>query len=419
MPKRMSTITPTRVFYGWYIVGATFLLRVFISGVITKGVTTLVTPLATTFGWSYAQISLAMSLRGAEEAVLGPFFGRAVDRWPAKWLVLIGVTVMVLGLLLLSQTSNLAMYYVSFMIISLGASLGVVMAPTATIARWFQRDIGKVNGIVAMGIGLGGFAVPLLVLLIDVFGWQTSLIIIAGVSGAVSISMSFIFRDRPQDYGLFPDGRSPDKSGEADSAYPHDFNIGARQALRMRAFWQLGGAKFLKWAGVGAVTLHVVPYLNTVGIDRPAAAWTAMVFLIVSIPARFAFGWAADKFAKRYVAAVSVVLMAAGLYTFSVVTVDSSWLAVLFIIVYGIGLGGATPVEAPLIREYFGSQSFGAIFGLSQVFVTTSSLVVPPLVGWVFDTRGVYHPVWLVLSIASLIAAGLLVTLPRPAPATR
>ena len=165
-----------KVFYGWYIAAAGVLISAIAGGAMFYGFTAFVNPIANTLAFSYAQISLAMTLRGVEGGVLSPFMGRVVDRWPAKWLILIGIIVSGLGYLCLSQTTNLAMLYVSFTIMALGGSLGIGMAPTATVARWFRKNIGKASGVLAFGIGLGGLFTPIIVKLVDTYGWRTSVV---------------------------------------------------------------------------------------------------------------------------------------------------------------------------------------------------------------------------------------------------
>jgi MFS family permease len=65
------------------------------------------------------------------------------------------------------------------------------------------------------------------------------------------------------------------------------------------------------------------------------------------------------------------------------------------------------------MREYFGSKKFGSIFGLGSIFITIGAISTPPLAGWVFDTRGVYDPIWLILSGICMLGAILILTLPR------
>ncbi|MFH1383015.1 MAG: MFS transporter [Chloroflexota bacterium] len=417
-PSSLITKARTRVFYGWYIVAAFVVENIFVVGVVSKGLTTLVSPIAASFGWSYAQISLAMSLRSMEHGVLGPFFGRAVDRYPAKWLILIGIIIEVIGYIILSQTRNLAMFYTSFVVAAAGGSLASHMAPTATIARWFKKNIGKVNGIVAMGIGLGGYVVPVLVFLIDAYGWRTAIVLVAALVGVVGIPLAFVYRDKPEDYGLLPDGAKPESmagTGDLPKIRTIDFNPSVKEAMKMRAFWQMGFAEMFHWACVGALTLHIVPYLSspTVGLSRAEAAMVTMVFLLLGVPARFMWGWLADIFQKRYLTAISIAMMAVGLFFFAGIKDSSFWMAVAFIVVFGIGFGGANPLRATIVREYFGARHFGSIFGLQQIFVTVSSVITPPLAGWVYDARGTYDPIWLVLAFTTAVGAVLMFTMPR------
>ena len=60
------------IFFGWYIVAASVLLTGYHSAIFVYGLTAFLTPIATTAGWTYAQISLASSLRGLEVGLLDP-----------------------------------------------------------------------------------------------------------------------------------------------------------------------------------------------------------------------------------------------------------------------------------------------------------------------------------------------------------
>ena len=91
------------MFYGWYIVGAAVLMQLYIGGVVNFGFTAVFEPLAAEFHWSYAQISLASSLRGLEMGLLSAAVGLLIDRWGARKLLLIGTCLIFLGYCLLSQ----------------------------------------------------------------------------------------------------------------------------------------------------------------------------------------------------------------------------------------------------------------------------------------------------------------------------
>ena len=402
------------MFYGWYIVAATAILNTLAGGLIFYGFTAMVDPIHLAFGWSYAQISLAMTLRGAEMTVLNPFTGLLADRWPARPLMLVGVVILGLGLFCLSQVNSLVMFYISFAILALGTSLALYMVSTAVVLRWFRRNVGKANGIVAIGIGAGGLFVPVVVKLLDTYDWRTSLLMITALVCIIGIPLSSVYRNKPEDYGLLPDGKPQNVITGAGGSNTYDFSVGVKEALKMRAFWYIGIVFGIQSAGVAAVILHVMPYLKSVGVDRSTASQVAMFIPIVSLPARFAFGWLCDIVRKKYAVAVSVGLSGVGLFLFSMIDRGSSGLIVAFLIVFGLGLGGMSPLIAPINRDYFGTKRIGTILGLTGILPSLGSIITPPLAGWVFDTRGFYDPTWSILGGVCVLGALLMLTMPSP-----
>ena len=111
-----------KIFYGWYIVVACLLITLYTGGIVHFGFTAVFEPIAQEFGWSYAQISLAASLRGLEMGLLAPFIGMLVDRWGARILLLGGVIITSLGLMLLGHTTSLGMFYGAFGLLAIGTS---------------------------------------------------------------------------------------------------------------------------------------------------------------------------------------------------------------------------------------------------------------------------------------------------------
>ena len=401
------------MFYGWYIVTAGGILSAIVGGMIIYGFTAMVNPLATLFGWSYAQISLAMTFRGLEMGVLNPLVGFLADRWPARKLVLAGVIVTGAGLLCFSQISSLPLFYVSFLVIALGVSLSTNVVLMTVVARWFSSNVGKASSLLTVGIGLGGLMVPLVTMGIDAWGFQKSVMIMAAGVLAIGIPLSFVFRDRPEDYGLLPDGERVPRSPDTGNPVTIETGKGVKEALSTRAFWHIGIAFMLQAAGLSAVMLHIMPCLVSKEIARNTASIIAMVIPVLSIPMRFVFGWLSDMFRKSYVIAVSMTMTGCGLFLFSIVNGESWGLLIAFVIVYSTGLAGFSPLMPPIVREYFGTKKFGSIFGLAGFFLTVGGVIAPYIAGLVFDVRGTYDPMWSVLGGAAILGAVSILTLPR------
>jgi len=401
------------MFYGWYIVAAITVIGIIVGGTTYYGFTAMVDPIAATMGWGYTQIALAMTLRGVESGVMNPIMGAVADRWPAKRLVFLGIIILGIGLLILSQVNSLSMFYVSFLVIGLGGSLGMQVVPAVVIARWFRRNTGKAFGIMAAGIGSGGFLVPVVTMMVDTYGWRPFLIGLAISVLVIGLPLSFVFRNRPEDYGTLPDGKLQDDLDDSRSMQTEDVSMGVKEALKTRAFWSIGIAFMLQTAGGSAVLLHIMPYLESVEIERSTASMVAMFLPIISIPSLLAFGWLSDIYRRNYIITATMLLSSVGLFLLSIIDGSSFGLIAGFVIVYGAGFGAQMSLRPPIMREYFGSKKFGAFFGLGSIFITIGAISTPPLAGWVFDTRGVYDPIWLVLSGVCMLGAILILTLPR------
>ena len=84
-------------------------------------------------------------------------------------MILSGSIMLGLGLILLSLTRSIAMFYAFFLLHAFGAGGCASIVTNTAVANWFQKKIGIALGIMASGVGLGGLIVPLIVRLIDIF----------------------------------------------------------------------------------------------------------------------------------------------------------------------------------------------------------------------------------------------------------
>jgi MFS family permease len=89
------------------------------------------------------------------------------------------------------------------------------------------------------------------------------------------------------------------------------------------------------------------------------------------------------------------------------------WMLYLFAVVYGLAHGGFFTAISPLVAEWFGIQSHGALFGIVACFGTTGGSVGPLLAGHLFDLSGSYQPTFRIVTAVALIAWGMLIFL-RP-----
>ncbi len=399
---------PRKVFYGWWIVGACFFIALYTGGVVFYGFTAVFEPLANEFNWSYAQISLAASLRGLEMGLLAPFVGVLVDRWGPRRLLFGGVIITSLGLMLLGHSTSLGMLYGAFGLLAIGTSTCSSTVLMTAVAHWFRRKISVATGIMVCGYGCSGLLVPVVVDLIDIYEWRAAMVILAVGMLAICLPLSLLVRHKPEQYGYLPDGEVTEVVMQDDSlasVEASEVSVKARQALKSSTFWHISLALLCEILILSAVITHVMPYLSSIGIPRTQSSLVASAIPLASIGGRLGLGWLGDKLDKRRVMAGAFAMMAVGLLCFGLASSEAIWLLVPFLILFSIGYGGNNTLRASVIREFFGRSNFGTIHGLVIGVMMVGSISGPPIAGYVFDNWGSYQPIWFVfvgLAIAAL-----------------
>jgi MFS family permease len=399
------------LYYGWWVVIACFIINLYVGGVIFFGFTAFFEPIRQEFGWSYAQISFATSLRGLEMGILAPVVGFLVDRFGSRKLLLIGIVTLGFGLILLNTTHSLATFYASFLLIALGAGGCTSVVTMTAVAHWFQKNVGVALGVMASGFGAGGLVVPLIVSLIYRYDWRITLILLGFGMWAIGIPLSLLVRDRPKDYHHATDNGRARNEAAAGEITAQDVEISFREGIKERTFIYLNVTEAIRMIAVTGVVTHVMPYLNSQGISRATAAVVASALPLVSIAGRFGFGWLGDRFDKRHVLGGTFLLMSGGVLLFSYT--HNLMVLSLFILFFSLGFGGSMVLRGAILREYFGKSSFGKMLGIIMGSASVGGILGPTLAGYAFDTLGSYIPVW-VMFFALTTLGSFLVTRMRP-----
>ena len=398
---------PFKIFYGWWIVVASFFTALYIGGAVFYGFTAFFEPIINEMGWSYTQLSLAASLRGLEMGLFSPIVGILADRWGPRKLIFGGVLITVAGFILLSSATSLIMFYGAFALLAIGVSACTVTVLLTAVANWFRRKMGIASGIAICGYGFSGLLIPVIVRLIAAYDWRTTLNILALGMLVMLLPLSLIFRHRPEQYGYFPDGQKQGTIAHLNGSGTSqglEVELKIKQALKSGTFWRLVLARLYHIMTMMAITTHVMPYLSSISVSRSTSSLVATAIPLISIFGRLSFGWLGDKISKRLVATTSFIMISCGVFCFAYASNIRIWLLVPFLVLSGIGYGGTNAILPLLGREYFGRTNFGSVYGLMEGIGTIGAIIGPTLAGWAYDNWGSYQIIWLLLAGLAVVA---------------
>src|SRR3989442_4122882 len=169
-----------RYFYGWNVVGATFVMALFSFGLGFYGVSVYVAMLQRLHGWSASAVSVPVTVYYVAGALLTASVGDLYERFGPRAVVAGGSVAMAAGVAALGLVTQPWQLYPVFLVMSVGwgsmsgAAINIILAP------WFQRRRGLVVSIAFNGATLGGVIIaPALIPLIGMVGFTLALEIAA------------------------------------------------------------------------------------------------------------------------------------------------------------------------------------------------------------------------------------------------
>jgi MFS family permease len=400
-----------RIFFGWYMVAASVVTNTIFSAAYFQGFGVLIIPIERTFGWDRWVISAAMSLRQLESGIVSPAIGFLLDRFSARRLIFWSAVIAGIGFIGLGFTTGIVTFFLFFVIVSLGAS-GLSHAVTwpVIISRWFRRNRGLATGLAVMGPIFGSPLVIMNTQIEEAYGWRVVLFIY-GVVVLIGLTLlSIIVRDRPEPYGLRPDGDPPEEeSSAANAAGPsnrrRDGGLSVHAVVRTKEFWLFTGYLSGTFAVNSAVQVHMIPYFQQdLGLT---AAWAAVVMAMVFIVSgigRIGGGYLLDRMDYRVVLAVVAAMMGMGLLYLQVADVNTVWATLPFSVMFGVSFGCLVPMRGAVGSIMFGTRAIGGIIGLLQGGPIAAGVIGPLVMGVIFDLNGNYSTaIWGLIVISALM----------------
>ena len=383
------------VFYGWWVLAACFGLQILTSNFTLQSFGAYISVMQPEFGWSRTSFAVAFSIQQAGSGILGPLQGWLIGRFGARSILRVGIVVFSVALMLFSRVNSLTAFYLVYALISVGASLAGFLTLNSVAAQWFERRRSTAFALLQTGLSSSGLLVPLVAWSLVANGWRSTAFFTGVIVLLLGIPLTFLVGNRPEDYGLAPDGVRPEPGSGVPAAKKRDFTV--TQALQTRAFWLLSFGHATALMVVFAVLTHLVLHLEQdLGFSLQLAATLVAVMTTMSVVGQLLGGFLGDAFNKRFLATGAMFGHAVGLLILAFGQ-TLPWV-VAFAVIHGVAWGLRGPLMQSLRADYFGRTSFAQILGFSNIIVTLGTISGPILAGAFADRFGTYTLGFLVLS---------------------
>lgn len=401
-------------FYGWAIVGASFLALTTYGVFYSYGV--FFTAIEADFpSWSKAATSSAFSVFMAVYSVAAIGMGWLCDRYGPRMPLLVASLFIGLGVSLCSQVNSIWQLILFFGIVGGLGHSAIFVVPVSTVVRWFAVRRGLAVGLAAAGIGVGLFVVPVVgERLIAAHGWRWAFVVVGIAFLAVNVVAASILKRNPEDMALKPRGQAGEKAEPGAHQPPAaggTTGLTLAQAAKTRGFWVIYVAFVLAFAAETFAAVHAKSYAEDVGISSSVAALALSFIGVGNIVGRIGMGALSDRIGRIRVLAIALFIETAALFLLPAARSDG--MLCLLMGILGLGYGGWAVVFAPITGEFFGLTHLGKIMGALFTTGAVSGFMGPLLGGYIVDVTDSYEVAFLFAGSMAAIAL-VLILFARP-----
>ena len=288
----------------------------------------------------------------------------------------------------MATATNIVLFYVAFASLrALGqGSLGI--NSILLVNTWFVSRRGRAIAMMGLGAVLSSAIFPPFArLLIDNFGWREAYGVIGVVAVLLIIPVTvLVVRNRPEDMGMFPDGKSTPPISETRHAAES-----LRRDVRVFSsvnFWLLALSLGTPGLVSTALVFHQTSIFEEKGLSATLAAGVFVIYSGSSAVSSLAAGFAVDRVGPKALYAFSMVSMLVALAL--IVAVDSVVMAVIYVLVMGVSGGAHHIVQGVIWAHYYGRHGLGRVQGSAMTISFCASAVGPLPLAIFHDLTGTY-----------------------------
>ena len=353
------------------------------------------------FGVSYAALGLLLSIRSIANGVMQVPVGFLVDRVGARAILTTGITMMAVGIALISVVQSYWALVALVVVIGVGSSTFHPADYSILNASIAGSKIGRAFSLHTFSGQLGTATAPVIIIfLAALFDWRTALVLV-GLVGIAVMAVLATQWNRIQE-----DGETAKKTAASSlsSLGPETLrgNIGILLSKPMLIFLAFYSMTSLASGGLQAFTVVALVSLHETPLAAASGALTG--YLFASALGVLLGGVIADRTTRHDIQAslafiVSAIIMAV------VGGVSLHFAAVVFALTLaGLTQGMIRPARDMMVLAAVPKGAIGKAFGFVSAGASVGGALSPVLFGWVIDLG---KPEWVFYLLAIIMVLSI------------
>jgi len=357
-------------------------------------------PMSLANGWGRDVFAFGIAVQNLLWGFGQPIAGGFADRYGVVRVLAVGAILYALGLVLMAYSTTPATFQLSSGVLLgfglSGCSFPLVIGALGKLVPESWRSTAFGAGTAAGSFGQFLFS-PLALWLSDQFGWQTALIVFAGLLMLIiPLSLALVTPRVPA-------------SGAVGGLAPQSFRQALAEAFGHRSYVLLVLGFFTCGFQLAFVTVHLPAYLLDRGLGASAGAMTIAIIGLCNIVGSMTSGWLAGRMPKRLILSFIYFARAAAIVVF--ITFPPSLPSTLiFGAVTGLLWLSTVPPTSGLVATMFGTHWLAMLFGFAFFSHQVGGFLGVLLGGVVFEYTGSYNPIWWLSVMFGVLSA--LINLP-------
>lgn len=379
-------------YYGWIMLPIAMIAMVGTSPGQTFIISIFNTSFRESLNLSHSQLTGAYMFGTLAAAAPQAYIGSFMDRFGIRRTMSVVVFLFGLSCMFASQVTTITLLFLAFVGLRMFGQGALSLLASNTVAMWFDRQLGRISGVMNVGFAAAVAVLPPLVLfLINQTGWRLAYIILGlGVWALLFPILALLFRNTPEDIGQMKDGVTGAVEGPIfkENWDPIDFSL--HEALKTPQFWFIAFSMAI-WAMIGtAVIFNIVPLFEDSGLSAQQAALTFTIFSVSNTIFQLVGGWLADKVALNRLGGSSMLVFSLSIISLLFLE-NGVWLGWMYAFVFGIGQGISGAVNNTIWVRYYGRLHLGKIRGAVATATVAGSSLGPFIMGFTFDLFSSYQ----------------------------